>query len=452
MKRTTGFGLFIFLLSCGAAAAEVQAQIEAPLFSRHSLLNGLEFLTLKGEGQPNRFAMMIRNGAAFDPHEKWGLTELTCRLLLEQTEHRSGTQLREDLAAMGSTLSLKVAWDAFFFYGMAPENRLEDTLKLLAEVVLKPRFTEEKLEQVRSQLLAEVEQAEQNLSKKSLTLLRSRLFGQNPYGHSVRGTVSTLPQITLTDVKIQYRRLFMPNQAQVATTSSGDNAQLLRSMGRHWGSWTRQEAIPFTFRRADSAPNAHVLLLDMPGESGLFRIASLGTKRGSQDYYILKVLEQYLTLVLPEWAEQVAAAGQIQAEVKLESGMMPGLLQLSIQAAPDQLVPYATKFRQVIEDLKIGHVDPQRFQEAKDLAVLELANLLRNPKQELLQILESNLYGLGISYLSNYGLRIDRVGLPRFSSGMQRLFPTQSYVLVVVGPVSKLASELEKFGQVEILN
>lgn len=452
MKRTISFGLFLFVLSLASRAGEVRAQIETPLFARHSLLNGLEFLILKGEARPARFVMMIRNGAAFDPQERWGLTELTCRLLLEQTENRSGAQLREDLATMGSTLSLKVTWDAFFFYGVAPENRLEDTLRLLAEVVLKPRFTEETLEKVRRQLLAEVEQAEQNLSQKSLTLLRSRLFGPNPYGHSVAGTVSTLRQITLTDVKIQYRRLFMPNQAQIAIGASDDTAQLLKSMGRYWGSWIRQEAIPFTFRRADSQPGTSVLLLDMPGESGLFRIASLGTTRGSQDYYILKVLEQYLTLLLPEWAELIEATGQIQAEVKLESGMMPGLLQLSIQAVPDRLVAYATKFQQVIEDLKMGRVDPQRFQEAKDLAVLELANRLRNPEQALFEILESNLYGLGISYLSNYAVRIDRVHPPRFFGGLKRLFPTQSYVLVVVGPVSELAAELERFGAVEILN
>ena len=231
----------------------------------------------------------------------------------------------------------------------------------------------------------------------SQDLFLAELFQANPYAHAVRGTTETLNNLSLSDVRIQYRKLFMPNQAQLAVYHSGDRNEIFSALSRHWGSWIKKNPMSFTFRQARPPVRQRLKLLDWPSGGSLFRWGSLAVERGSCDYYALKIFQQYLTLCLPTWANQVASEKQIQASSVLEAGRMPGYLQLNIQAPPHQLIAYYQKFEALAEELQEGRIDGQKFEEAKRLAYLEMTDSLGEPLPALYQLLETGLHNVGIN-------------------------------------------------------
>jgi predicted Zn-dependent peptidase len=241
----------------------------------------------------------------------------------------------------------------------------------------------------------------------------------------------------------------MPNQAQLAVYHSGDRNEIFRALSRRWGSWIRRNPLSFTFRQARPPSRQRLKLLDWPSGESLFRWGSLGVERGSRDYYALKVFQQYLTLCLPTWATQVASENQIQASSELEAGRMPGFLQLNVQAPPHQLIAYYQKFEVLAKELQEGHIDGQKFEEAKRLAYLELTDSLGEPLAALYQLLETGLHNVGINYLTNYGLRLERVTPETFQNAVRKYVSPEHSVLVVAGPVQRLRSELARIGKEE---
>ena len=321
-------------------------QISLPQFHKQALLNGLEFLVFPSNNVRNSFVLMIRNGAAFDPSRKWGLTYLTTQMMLEKTEHRTGQHIRESLKQMNAELEFKVGWDAIIFWGSAPPDQIIEVLNLLAEIIVAPQFTDETFKKLRDRLVQQVEQEFQQFTLRTKHLFMAEIFRGNPYEHSVKGTSTTLANLQLTDIKKHYRKLFLPNQTQLAIEYSGNTDYFQNKIGGAWGIWRKKKSVPFTFRSPKVLDQPKILLIDTPASESLFRWGKISVERNANEYYTLKVLEQYLILLLPDWAEQITTQSQIQASSKLVTRKMPGYLELSIKATPSQLIAYFQKFQE----------------------------------------------------------------------------------------------------------
>lgn len=455
MLSKIGLGLLwltlLFSIPTNSLFSANYKPISLPQFHKQALLNGLEFLVFPSNNVRNSFVLMIRNGAAFDPSRKWGLTYLTTQMMLEKTEHRTGQHIRESLKQMNAELEFQVGWDAITFWGSAPPDQIIEVLNLLAEIVVAPQFTDETFKKLRDRLVQQVEQEFQQLTLRTKHLFMAEIFRGNPYEHSVKGTSTTLANLQLTDIKKHYRKLFLPNQTQLAIEYSGNTDYLQKKTGGAWGIWRRKKSAPFTFRSPKVLDQPKILLVDTPDSESLFRWGKISVERDASEYYTLKVLEQYLMLLLPDWAEQITTQSKIQASSKLVTRKMPGYLELSIKATPSQLIAYFQKFQELVNELHKGHLDTKKFEEAKQLAYYEIIQSLEQPKFYLTQLLELTLYEVGLNFISHYGLRLERISIEKFKKTATKYLSMEDYVIIVAGPKDTFEPVFKNLGKVTIL-
>jgi zinc protease len=441
----------VLIISVTGLRAETDSKVTLPDFERKALLNEMEILVFPSSEPRVPFVLMVMNGAAFDPIDKWGVTQLTSLMLVEGAKDRSGQPILEGLRATGAELEVRVEWDAIYFTGNAAAERLVETLNAFGEMIVQPQFEEEDFVRIRDRLLEQVEQKQRQMEWVTEEVFLAELFKGNPYEHTVIGTPETLRNLTLVDVKIQYRRLFLPNQAQLAMYSSADVEQLFTGLSRRWGAWVKSEPAPFTFRQADASQKTRIILLDRNAHEGLLRWGFLSSARGEPTSYPLQVLEHYLTLSMPAWAAEVASTSQIRGAARLETRKMPGYLQVSLRAPSPQLPAYLRKLSSALEEVKSGKLNEQRFEEAKRLAFSDFKQSFADPRTRLLSLLDMNLHGLGLSYVHQYGLRLDRVTPQSFRDSLEAHLGAGGFLIVAAGPAEELRTPLGEFGQVEIL-
>ena len=428
------------------------AQTSISKIQKKALLNGFEIYFLPPLHQDvSQFTLMIKNGAAFDPTGKWGVTNLMIRMLLNGGSKKfSPEHIKQNFEAMDVRIQNRVEWDAVFISGKVPTSQLSNTLSILAEIIVNPDFTEEKFQQEKKLLLQEF-QLQHNLHDSTQSVFRRKLFGPNPYARAVKGTIESIANLSLVDVKIQYRKLIMPNQAQLALYYDDFDNRLFLSMGRPWGRWVRSEPAPFTFRKASVSTDKRIVLIDSVASKSVIRVGGLTIAKSDRSYYPFKVLEHYLTLSLPDWAREIENSNQIRGSVSFSSMHMPGDFQITLQVEHSHVGDYLRKCLNTLDHLAAGEINLKRYQEAKELAFLALKQRLENPKEQLVELLEANLYGLGISYLVNFGLRLDRVQPHQFSEMIARYLKEDSLIIVVSGPAPKISESLSQFGPFQLL-
>lgn len=444
--------LLICIISAPASASELNSRIEIPEFGKRLLLNGMEVLFFEGDPGEAPFILMIENGAAFDPVDKWGATYLMASMLLEQTEQYPEGTLQDGLRQAGAEIHLRVDWDALYFFGTAPPDRLEEALNFLSEVIVRPDFDEDSLERVRRRVMADLESGRDGIETRTREALISQVFDGNPYAQSVKGSLQSLENVYLTDIRFQYRRLMLPNQAKLAIYSPPDPDLFFSRFSRRWGSWVRGTALPFTFRQAPERDDAIVHLLNSDADSSLFRWGQLGAERSSPEYFALKVLGQYLTLHFPDWAREVSSSNQIRASARVEARKMPGLLEVSIQAPAGHIGAYLERLCRMARQLQSGEIDPGRFQEARRLVLGEYRNNLKDPFLRMFTVLETELYGLGINHISTFGLRLARVTPESLQETIRTRNVDSRFVLTVAAPADRILPLLQEIGPVDVLN
>ena len=443
--------LTVSIISTNGIRAENYDLIPIPEFYNQPLLNGMEILFFPGSDDRVPFVLMIKNGAAFDPVDKWGLSYLTTWMMFEETQNRNGLKIQEEIEKLDARLDFQVKWDVIHLFGDASRERLVDVLNLLSEMIVHPAFTEETFQRLSLELEEKVEEESEQMQVRTQQRFATELFQKNPYGHPVKGVPKTIRNLNLRDVRVHYRKLFIPNQAQLALYYSGERDSTFQALSRYWGNWIRRAPLPFTFRKAVPPDGRRIYLMDGSDPDGMFRLGKLGVSRDSADYYALKVIEQYLILSLPAWAGEIAQKQQIHASTEVQARLMPGYLQLSIQAPTEQLLAYYGKFDSLIEQLEKGGIDMPRFEEAKRLVYLELVYSLQDPIPRLYQLLETNLFNVGVNFINYYGYRLNRVTPEVFQRAIQEYFSLEDFVMVVAGPRDLLQPELEQIGQVTVV-
>ena len=429
---------------------QIGETIPVPDFEKKSFLNGMDLLVLKRDQKRLPFVLMIVNGAAFDPAGKWGVTYLTAHSLLARSSQFGRPSLFESLKGLGTDLKVHVSWDAIYFIGESPSGRLEQSLALLADRITQPEFEPVSFDTLRQTVQQEVQRELQQVHGWTEQSFRSELFGGNPYAHPVKGTPATLESITLADVKIQYRKLFLPNQAQLATYWGGDASELFGNLGPYWGVWTRSFSMPFTFRKADPGGSARVLLKDALAPLGELRWGILAPPKGSRTFYAAKILEQYLGIMLPAWIDG-EDGGSVDVSVELRAEMMPGYLQVRFSAAPERLIPSFEKFDQQLGKVMGGGIDASAFERARRIALQEFRQQLADPQARLHVLLETRLYNLGIGYIANYGRRLNRVRFKTFQDTLGAFLSPTAYVVIISGPKRLISQQLEFLPGAQIL-
>lgn len=421
-----------------SAAAE---KLILPKIERKTLLNGMQVLFFDQTSDVIPFKLMIKNGAAFDPANKWGATYLMAEVMKAILED---PLLKAEMESRQVKIESEVTWDAISFSGEAPSREIGYALDLLADLVIRPEFKEETFETIRTEHLEEVKLTESLLENKVDLLLKEKVFTMNPYGKPRIGTSSSVAGLQLNDLIVQYRRLILPNQAVMAIAFSEEREGLFNYLSRRWGSWVRRNSAPFVFRRSHRYQKPEIAIIEADRRQGLVSWGLLGFEKSSRESISMEVLEQYLTLSLPGWASEVASAGQIRGSIESTSMRMPGYLKISLEIPVNHLSSYYEKLLDTLRDISQGNIDKSQFEDAKQIVMTEFRSSLEQTEGLMERVLETDLYELGINFIPTFGLRLSRINQSRFQETIKALVPEKSHVMIAAGPKKEIETQIAK--------
>ncbi|MCD2422720.1 insulinase family protein [Niabella pedocola] len=157
----------------------------------------------------------IKGGRLAEPAEKSGLAALFAALMNEDTKTRSAEDFSKELDLLGSSISVSAATDATNIVVRSLEKNLDQTLALLEERILQPKFTEAAFNRIRNQYM---EGYKNNLTRPAsvaTSVYNKLLFGNSAFGRNTSGTDQTLAGITLADVENFYAHCFSAADAEV---------------------------------------------------------------------------------------------------------------------------------------------------------------------------------------------------------------------------------------------
>lgn len=169
--------------------------------------------------------------------DKAGLSSLATDLMNESTEKYSAEEMANELDKLGSSVYFSSGTDNISIVIQSLVKNLDKTLELAAEKLLRPRFSEEDFNRLKTQQL----EAIANQSTQPVAIANKAygklLWGDNHIlGVPTSGTTATVESITLNDVKTFYRSYFSPKKAQMVVVGAIDQKTLEQKLNflKNW--------------------------------------------------------------------------------------------------------------------------------------------------------------------------------------------------------------------------
>ncbi|MBD3168366.1 MAG: hypothetical protein GF307_02710 [candidate division Zixibacteria bacterium] len=202
------------------------------IYKKEVLPNGLTVL-IKSNPDSKVFAACVlsKGRSVIEPPMKTGISEFVNRMLTKGTENYSGAELSRKMDMHGMQLTLYdnpyIPYDdryttrSFAFIKMETIDEYADgAIELLAEIIRRPAFPENKIEEVRGQIMGILGMNSGSTYKNARDLFYKELFHDTPYEKTILGNPRTIGMINRDDLVQHHKKMYAPENMVIAVVTN----------------------------------------------------------------------------------------------------------------------------------------------------------------------------------------------------------------------------------------
>jgi zinc protease len=204
-----------------------------------SLENGIEVLGIEDREVPLvEFSLIIPGGAWLDVPDSAGTAIGVANMLMQGTAGRTPAELEEAIGLLGSSIRFSADREQLYLAATSLERNLEQTLALVQEILLEPRWDELEFERLKREALVQIVAGEADPNSVAAAAFGRILYGDdNPYGRPVIGTRESVESLELEDLKNWYQANVKPGAARIQFAGALNTEQaknILQPLAMAW--------------------------------------------------------------------------------------------------------------------------------------------------------------------------------------------------------------------------
>jgi zinc protease len=428
-----------------------QAQtLKLPPHGKVTLKNGMTVLLMEKRGVPMvSFAAIVKSGSTADPEGQEGLASVTAGLLRKGTAQRSAQKFAEDLDFIGASFGADADADFTSISAECLTKDLDKGLDLLSDAMLHPAFPQPEVDKLLSQSVDGIKAAKDDAQSVVLSYYYGYLFGKHPYARPEGGDDLSLTRIKRETVVKFYQVNYAPTNTILAVAGEFNAAQLKAKLEEVFGVWTAKGAAPAALPAAQPAKGKRLLLIDKPDSTQtFFAIGNVGTSATEPDRVAIRVVN---TVFGGRFTSQLNEALRVEsgltygAQSFFDSRKQPGAFAIFSYTKNDSTVQAIDLALKVLDKLHKDGVTADELASAKAYIKGQFPPNIETSAQLARRIASYEFYGLNEDEINQLEARIDAVTLPAARQVIERHFPADSLVFLLIGKASEIRPALAKY-------
>ena len=437
------------VLACPAVPAQ---SIHLPPHEKFVLKNGLTVLLMEKRGVPliNLFAI-VKTGTAADPAGEEGLASVTAGLLRKGTKTRTAQQFAADFDFIGGSFDAGAGADFSNISAEFLTKDLDRGLELFCDALLHPTFPQNEVEKILAQSLDGVKSEKDEPQSVLGLYYAGYLYGAHSYGRPSDGDEISLKRIQRDAIVKFYEANYAPGNVILGIAGEFDAAEMRKKLEERLGSWPARTVPNTAIAVTPPEKGKRLLLIDKPDATQTyFAIGNLGTTVNDPDRVAIRVVNTIFggrfTSELNE-ALRVESGYTYGAGSFFDSHRAPGPFEIYSFTKNETTVPAIDLALQVLEKLHKNGVTQEQLASAKSYIKGQYPPTIETSSQLVRRIVFNEFYGLGDDEVNQLEARVDAVTPEIARQVIQKHFPLENLVFVLIGKASAIGSAVKKYAE-----
>ena len=236
-------------------------------------------------------SVAFRGGAALDPEGKAGLAEMTSDLIDEGSGDLDSQAYHKALENIAASVSFDAGPDNFTGALRTLSAKRDRAFELFRMALTVPRFDAEPVARVRAQILSSLRERQERPNYIASRLFYRTVFPGHPYGRPVDGTLESVPDITVADMKGFVARRLARDNLVVGVVGDIAASELATRLDDMFGALPEKSA-PRDVPEATYGGAGKLQVVHKPIPQSVAIFGEPGIKRKDPDWYAALVLDQ----------------------------------------------------------------------------------------------------------------------------------------------------------------
>jgi len=261
------------------------------------LANGLEIYGIENYELPLvEFEITLKGGLMLEDQENAGVSSLMADLMTKGTADKTPEELEEAIDLLGANINVSSGRQSLTIRGNSLARNYEETLALVEEIMLQPRWDEREFELAKQSTLSQIAQQSANPNSIASNTYNKLLYGEESIlSYNTIGTSNTVENITLDDLKSYYESNFSPSVADMHVVGAINNNEVVASMASMETQWENKPVEIPEFDLPEAPESSTVYFYDVPdAKQSLLRFGYLAMPETDPDFYRATIMNYKL--------------------------------------------------------------------------------------------------------------------------------------------------------------
>ena len=423
------FGLLFFATPTMAASVAQQ----------HTMENGLNVLLIEAHNVPMvAMKLIMPAGSRFDAKHKGGSAALLSGLLMDHTKHYGYQDWAAKLDDAAIRMGTSVDQDALSISLTVLKEADDEGMQALAEVVLQPGWDKQRFILLKSNAISAATKAQEEATTHAGKAAAQLLFPNHPYGHAVSGSIGSLKNIQLADLKRIFQQQVKPEGATLAVSGDISMKELVALLQQYLGSWQGHPKQRLSDIEAPRPLSQTSKVIMMDKHQTLVEWIRLGPSRHDKDYTALLVLNHMLggggfgSRLMEEVREKRGLTyGVFSWFQPLETS---GVYRIRLQTRADQATQAEKVLREVLQGFADGNISQDELEKSKQNLMGGFAQRMDSNRERAGLLAMMGLYQRPLNYLENWTTSVESVTLGDVKRLATLYLQPSDWKRVLVGP------------------
>lgn len=439
----------IAFLVAGPAPAQT---LKIPPHEKIVLKNGLTLLVMEKHGVPIvSFSAIVKTGSAADPAGQDGLATITAGLLRKGTQKRTAQQFAGDLDFIGGSFDAGADTDYSTISAEFLTKDLDRGIDLFADALLHASFPQGEVDKLVAQSVDGVKASKDEPDAVLGNYYAGYLYGTHPYGRPGGGDELTLKRIQRDAIVKFYATNYVPSNTILAVAGEFNSAELKKKLEESFSAWPAKAASAPAIPVPSPVKGKRILLVDkVDATQTYFEIGNIGVSATDPDRVAIRVVNTAFGgtfASILNTALRIDSGYTYGAQSYFQPQKVAGPFAIASFTKNETTVPAIDLALKVLDDLHKNGLTAVQLDTAKKYLKGQFPPRIETSGQLAGRIAANEFYGLDDNEINQLESRIDAVTLESAKQIIEKHFPKDNMVFVLIGKAAEIRPAVKKYAE-----
>lgn len=398
-----------------------------------------------------QFQIQLKGGMLLENSDKIGVSNLLAELLTKGTANKTPEELENAIEMLGASINARASTEAITIYGTTLSKNYKETIALVQEILLQPRWDKKEFDLLKQSTLAQIDRQKSQPNSIAEKEFNKLLYGENHLlSHDNLGTQTSVNAISLEDLKAYYKDKFSPNITKFHIVGSISKDEVTKSLADLNSNWT-PTTIEFPNIPEPETPKASkVYFYDIPGaKQSVLSFGYPALAATDTDFYPASLLNyrlggggfaSQLTQELREGkgytygVRSGFSGSNLKGAFRISSGVRSNVTYESTKLIKEILENYGENYNE--NDLEI----------TKGYMIKSNARAFETLRDKLNMLSNISNYGYAVDYAKQREAIVKAMNIDDMKTLAEKYLKPNQMIYLIVGDASTQLNKLEQLG------